>query len=534
MSTQQRLDELLGCLLGGAYEVREKIGEGGMGSVYRADHVRLPKSFAVKVLNEAVDPASELYHRFRREAEVCSRLKHEHIVEVVDFNLTEDGRPYIVMELLDGEDLGSRLDRVGRLSLAETTQILGQVSAALGEAHEQGVVHRDMKPQNIFLCRRRHRDDYVKLVDFGISKIQGAGSMLTATNAMMGTPYYMSPEQTGAGEAKVDHRTDVYALGVIAFQMLTGDVPFRGDNFAQLVLSIVMKPPGSVNEQVPGLPAAVNAVIQCALAKDPGARFQTVADFDHALQSVALGSAACDPAEVSPSPSATAGSPAAPSPSWPPGLSVSPTTLSGAAGQQDSLALPTERRGRSRALLLGLGGVVAVAVLLVVAILALGGRSRGDRASPSAGGSAAAVDASASSPPRGRPGEGDVRALSLVASRVVIHLRGLPGGAVCRVNSRVVPGNPLVLDRSARPVTLLCEALGHRPFTRKLTPDKDTEVQVSMPSDPARAIPGTTSGRRGRARRRRARPRPRKASLTPPRRGPNRPMKRSYDDVPSD
>jgi eukaryotic-like serine/threonine-protein kinase len=541
MSTQQPLDDLIGCVLGGAYQVCEKIGVGGMGSVYRADHARLPKSFAVKVLNEAVETDSELYHRFRREAEVCSRLKHEHIVEVVDFNLTEDGRPYIVMELLDGEDLGDRLERVGRLSLTQTTQTLGQVSAALGEAHAQGVVHRDMKPQNIFLCRRRNKDDYVKLVDFGISKIQGAGSMLTATNATMGTPCYMSPEQTGAGDTEVDHRTDVYALGVIAFQMLTGDVPFRGDNFAQLVLNIVMKPPGSVTAQVPDLPAAVDAVIQCALAKDPGARFQTVADFDHALQSTALG-ADWDPAAISQPPSAAAGSLAAgspatataPSPSAHTMLADAPTTLSGASGQRSGLALPTpERKGRPVALLLGLGGAAAAAVLLVVLILSYGGRSRVDRASSPAGRTTPAVDTSASSPPRGRVDKRDVRAISLVASRVVIHLRGLPRGAVCRVNSRVAQDNPLVLDRSDRPVTLHCEARGHRPFTHKLTPDKDTEVQVSMPSEPARAVPDTTPGRRHRAR-------PRGSSMKPPRPRPRRPpsvrrpMRPSYDDVPTD
>ncbi|MDY0004550.1 MAG: serine/threonine-protein kinase, partial [Polyangia bacterium] len=228
MAKGERKDELLEVTLGGAYTVRSRIGTGGMGSVYLAEHVRLPKSFAVKVLNDSVDPGSELYHRFRREAEVCSRLKHEHIVEVVDFNITESGRPYIVMELLEGEDLATRLERQGPFSLEQTARILGQVASALGEAHEQGVVHRDMKPQNIFLCRRRHQDDYVKLVDFGISKIQGAGSVLTQTNSLMGTPFYMSPEQTGAGDGKVDHRTDIYALGVIAYQMLTGDVPFRG------------------------------------------------------------------------------------------------------------------------------------------------------------------------------------------------------------------------------------------------------------------------------------------------------------------
>jgi len=274
----------LGTILSNTYRITGKLGEGGMGSVYRAEHQRLPRPYAIKVLHEAVEPDSEFYHRFRREAEICSRLQHENIVEVVDFNFTPDGRPYIAMELLDGEDLESRLEREGRLSEAQTLEIVRQVASGLAEAHEQGVVHRDLKPQNIFLCKRRQGGDLVKIVDFGISKIQGSVSVLTAAFTLVGTPHYMSPEQTGAGDGRVTARSDIYALGVIAYQMLSGEMPIVGDSLAKIVMSINTQRPRPLRELVPGLSPAVEAVVDVSLAKDPLRRFASVTDFHEALR----------------------------------------------------------------------------------------------------------------------------------------------------------------------------------------------------------------------------------------------------------
>ncbi len=278
------LDLELGTILSNTYKITGKLGEGGMGSVYSADHQRLPRPYAIKVLHEVVEPESEFYHRFRREAEICSRLRHENIVEVVDFNFTPDGRPYIAMELLDGEDLETRLEREGRLSEIATLEIVRQISAGLMEAHEQGVIHRDLKPQNIFLCKRRQGGDRVKIVDFGISKIQGSVSVLTAAFSLVGTPYYMSPEQTGAGDGQVTARSDIYALGVIAYQMLSAEMPIVGDSLAKIVMSINTMRPRPLRELVPQLSPAVEAVIDVALAKEPLNRFASAGDFHEALR----------------------------------------------------------------------------------------------------------------------------------------------------------------------------------------------------------------------------------------------------------
>ena len=519
MSTDPQKDDLLERVLGGTYKITKKIGEGGMGIVYQAEHVRLPKSFAVKVLSAAVAPESELYHRFRREAEICSRLKHEHIVDVVDFNLTEDGRPYLVMELLEGEDLATRLDLAGRLPIEKVIDILGQVTSALTEAHEQGVVHRDLKPQNIFLCQRRHQDDYVKLVDFGISKIQGAGSVLTATGAFVGTPVYMSPEQTGAGGAKVDHRTDIYALGVITYQLLTGRLPFEGENFAQLVLSIISKPAPSLTAVAPDLPPAVDAVIQRALAKDPAARFQTATAFYDALRAAVQGGAevqSVSPAGMS-SPGLVAGFPTlpfTPSPrasgrtaapllesTSPPGLFIpqpppqeqmatGPTILADSADQSDSMELSPESKRGHRALLIGVGAASVTATATLALLFAFGGRGRtksnnAARASALAGNEPIDTALDASVPlvqiRRPRLDSGPVSPRKPEPPQVVIQLRGLPNGARCQVDGRAVQGSRLLLARSAREITLQCEAEGHKPFSQTLPLNKDSVVDVSLP-----------------------------------------------------
>lgn len=547
MSGQQRGDDLVGVLLGGAYQVRERVGVGGMGSVYRADHLRLPKSFAIKVLNDTVDPASEPYRRFRREAEICSRLKHEHIVEVVDFNLTEGGRPYLVMEWLEGEDLGSRLERVGRLSPAQAARILKQVATALTEAHELGVVHRDLKPQNIFLCRRRHQDDYVKLVDFGISKVLGAESMLTGVNTVIGTPYYMSPEQAGAGTALVDHRTDVYAFGVIAYQMLVGTVPFDGENLAQIVVSILSSPAPSLCAGLPGLSPAVDAVVGRAIAKDPQARFQTVAELDLALGSALSSSvdsvAAGSPGEPKGGAAGGPGPPArfAAAPSSPDtALAGAPTTLSGATGQGASLAAPTSHRGRRTALLVALGGGAVLVGFVVVGLLGSSRSRRGRGAMPplrpartahleSARGTPAPVQPSSSRRPR-EPGTRDVRRAS---PREVIRLLNLPTGAVCRVGGQIVHGDRLTLDRSGPAVMLVCASRGHRTFRRRVIPGQDTAVRVDMPLEPP--APGRVP-RTAMSPRRRARPHvrvpARRWAHVPARRSVRPPGRAIYDDVP--
>src|SRR5262249_41115672 len=198
-----------------------------MGSVYEASHLRVPRRFAVKLLNPEAIGHRDVFERFQREAEIASSLGHDHIAQVFDFNYAEDGVPYMVLELLEGEDLSVRIGKKGSLTVAQTVALLEQVTDALEAAHGRGIVHRDLKPQNLFLCRRGGSDDFVKILDFGISKILHAPTMSTRTGMIFGTPNYMSPEQAEGRQSEIDRRTDIFALGTILYECLSGRVAFQ-------------------------------------------------------------------------------------------------------------------------------------------------------------------------------------------------------------------------------------------------------------------------------------------------------------------
>jgi serine/threonine-protein kinase len=255
------------------YRLERLIGRGGMGVVYEASHARLVRRFAVKLLYQEVASNPEAIARFRREAEITSSLGHQHIVEVIDFNHCADGTPYIVMELLEGEDLGSRIKRRGKIALPQASEIVRQAASALQAAHQKGIVHRDLKPQNLFLCRREDREIFVKVVDFGVSKMIGADTgVLTQGRALLGTPYYMAPEQALERSAEVDARSDVYALGVILYEMLTGLPPFVAESIPTLLYKIVHEEAPPLRAARPDLPPSLEEVVALALAKRPEAR----------------------------------------------------------------------------------------------------------------------------------------------------------------------------------------------------------------------------------------------------------------------
>jgi eukaryotic-like serine/threonine-protein kinase len=259
------------------YCLERLIGKGGMGVVYEASHRRLSRRFAVKLLYPELASNPDALARFEREAQITGRLGHPHIVEVVDFNRTRDGRPYIVMELLVGEDLAERLDRTGRRPLAEAVEIVRQTASALQAVHEIGVVHRDLKPHNIFLCHEED-GDRVKVVDFGVSKIPHPGRAMTQAGALVGTPFYMAPEQAQK-QAEVDGRADIYALGAILYRTLTGRPPFEAESIPALLERIIHDPLRPLRSLRPDIPERVAQVVERALSKNREDRYPSMRVF---------------------------------------------------------------------------------------------------------------------------------------------------------------------------------------------------------------------------------------------------------------
>jgi serine/threonine-protein kinase len=270
---------LVGRVLHNTYRIERLIGEGGIGVVYEASHLRLVRRFAVKMLSGEVSEHPEDLARFKREALITSALGHPHILEMIDFNETDDGMPYLVMELLDGEDLARRLKRVGRLPLGQVASIFQQAASALEAVHQKGIIHRDLKPPNIFLCRRGERDDFVKIVDFGISKVLGFRSQTTETHGLPGTPHYMSPEQVEQKTDEMGLRSDVFAMATILYVMLSGQPPFRADSLPGVLFKIAYEEPPPLQALDPAVPESIAAAISKAMRKNPEERFSSMRAF---------------------------------------------------------------------------------------------------------------------------------------------------------------------------------------------------------------------------------------------------------------
>ncbi len=292
-------DSLVGVTLNERYDVTRKIGEGGMGVVYEAKHTLIGKRVAIKVLLDKYAQKADIVARLQQEARLASSIGHEHIVDITDFGETHDGRTYVVMEFLEGESLAQLLAREGPLPPARACAIGRQAASALGAAHGKGIVHRDVKPENVFIIRRNNRD-FVKVVDFGISKAMklegdGHGSSsprLTHTGMVLGTPLYMSPEQA-RGEDDLDHRIDVYALGVILYELLSGEVPYRGTNYLNVISAVLSTDPRPLREVRPELPlsAALEAIVLKAMAKSRDDRYASMAELDADLARLEAGDA---------------------------------------------------------------------------------------------------------------------------------------------------------------------------------------------------------------------------------------------------
>ena len=272
----------VGSVIADTYKIEALLGRGGMGAVFLASHLRLAgKQVAIKILHIEIENA-EIVARFKREAEIAARLNHPNIVGVVDYNVAPDGTPYLVLDYLEGETLAQRIAR-GPLSLDQVTSILRQIGSALTAAHRAGIVHRDLKPQNIFLVPTEVDGRFVeiaKVLDFGISKIRGSQTVKTQDSALLGTPQYMAPEQATGQHASVDERTDVFALGAIVHEMLSGQPAFSGASIPEVVFKVVYEQPAPLGGEVP---AAIAAAVSRAMAKPSDDRFPSVATFVEAV-----------------------------------------------------------------------------------------------------------------------------------------------------------------------------------------------------------------------------------------------------------
>jgi tRNA A-37 threonylcarbamoyl transferase component Bud32 len=272
----------------GNYQITRVIGEGGMGVVYLGEHPRIGKQVAIKVLHKELAENPEIVSRFFTEARAVNDIHHEHIVDILDFGEARSSsgreRVYLLMELLLGENLHDRLAR-GVPGHEEVVHILSQAADALAASHSKGIIHRDLKPENIFLARRNDDACFVKLLDFGIAKLsKDESAWKTQTGALIGTPLYMSPEQC-AGRKEIDPRADIYSLGVVLYELLTGRVPFRGNTLTEILRGHLTEAPVRPSAIAPDVPPALETIALKCLAKNPNQRFSSTEELGAALQS---------------------------------------------------------------------------------------------------------------------------------------------------------------------------------------------------------------------------------------------------------
>ncbi|MGE0546180.1 MAG: serine/threonine-protein kinase [Kofleriaceae bacterium] len=342
----------------GGYRIVRQIGAGGMGTVWLAEHVKLGRKAALKVLHPSFSHQPDVVTRFFNEARAATAIPDPGIVQVFDFGHSADGIPYIVMELLEGEALDRRLHRLGGLPIADSLRILRQVASTLGLAHQRGIVHRDIKPENIFLVRDPEvaGGERAKLLDFGIAKLLGEQTNnQTQTKTVIGTPLYMSPEQC-RGTGNVDQRSDVYSMGCVLFRLVTGTPPYMGEGTGDLIAMHLREPPVPPSRRKPGIPAEIDQIVLRCLAKDPAQRFASGAQLAAALGLLVGSTSMPQFANIAESPTMIA-------------KASSPTTIGMATGA----STPSERLSLRAKPVLVLGGVVAAAAIVTIILAITGG-----------------------------------------------------------------------------------------------------------------------------------------------------------------
>jgi eukaryotic-like serine/threonine-protein kinase len=342
------------------YEITRELASGGMGNVYEARHRRIGRRFAVKFLRADLGSDKKTLARFEQEAITAGGLENDNICAIVDVGTAPDGAPCLVMEYLDGENLADLLEAEGALPIPRAVEIVRQVCRGLSVAHRQHVIHRDLKPRNLIVCRLSDGSDLVKIVDFGIAKLRGPRTgegTNTTTGATLGTPHYMAPEQA-RGEKTLDERTDIYALGVILYELLTGEKPHPGDSYNAIIYHILSKDPVPVAELREEVPEGLAAIVHRAMGLEPATRFSTAQELERALRPY--------------------------SPGADPGLAPEAATQRAIAADADSTGFSGVRTARRRSfvplLTFASGGLLGI----VAGVLVSPGRAVNEPAAPSA------------------------------------------------------------------------------------------------------------------------------------------------------
>jgi serine/threonine-protein kinase len=468
----------------GNYRVLSLLGEGGMGAVYLAEHPGIGRRVAVKVLHKQFSGDEQLLGRLLNEARAANAIRHPNIIEILDSGMREDGVPYLVMELLEGESLGGRIRRVGALPLADAVAFTLQTASALGAAHKKGIVHRDLKPDNLFIVMQNMDEsgritdepmaERMKVLDFGIAKLQmpqPGDSVKTRTGTLMGTPIYMSPEQC-RGTKTVDHRSDVYSLGVIFYEMLVGQPPFVSDGFGELVNMHLNVPPPSPRASRPEISAQLDAVILKMLAKNPEDRYPDMASLTSAIRL-----AAGPPFSVHRSSPDLANAPTQAADTVPPvsepgrAAKAQVTTFRTGIGEVDATQPASSSRGKLVA------AAVAVVVLGGGAFFMLGGSKPAPAPAPVA---AAPPPTPPPAPVAPRPAAGP--------AKVTVRLATDPAGAsVFDAQGGALLGTtPVALTRPRGPAfKVRLEKDGYVSSTREVALDEDQALQFALAAKPA-------------------------------------------------
>jgi serine/threonine-protein kinase len=500
-------DPLIGKTLNGRYLITKKLGEGGMGSVYLATHNILEKQLALKILHGEFSRKPDLVERFMQEAKAASRIRNENVIDISDFGSTPEGYVFFAMELLVGHDLHEDITRA-RLSgqllpWSRSKKIFLQICGALSAAHAQGIVHRDLKPENVYLVEFLGDPDFVKLLDFGIAKLSEAGGgdgeggrKLTKTGMLFGTPEYMSPEQA-RGE-HVDHRVDIYAMGCILFQLVTGRVPFAADNFMGVLALHLTEPPPMIPAEVfdrIGAPRGLADVIDHALAKDREQRFQTIDALANAVRAVCGDPAPGDRSQRTRDPSVpapiTTTTTRARNPTGPTPVTRSrPDTARQRTEWTGNLRVPevdVEQRPnpapRSKLPIVIAALVVLAGAGIAVAIVATRGGHGDTREGPGSSGSSGSAIAHVPPPPVAPdaavvvvpPPAPDAAVASTVPAKVTLRFESTPKGAQVYESGTLLGKAPLSLavDGDSHAHSYTFKLRGYADATVSATPDHD-------------------------------------------------------------